>query len=73
MEFDTGTLYAFNIDDPDASEWLRPGDWTFPFPNTAEDSVVFGLIESYSQSEGAAFAVLWENGEPSRVTIQELP
>lgn len=72
MEFPNGTLYAFNTDEPGNSEWLRAGEWTFPFPNTTEDSLVFGLIEMYSQSEGAAHSILWENGEPETVKIEAL-
>lgn len=53
-------------------DYLRPGVWEAPFPNTADDSLVFGLIEMYAQSEGAKASVIWEHGEPDRVVIEEV-
>lgn len=72
MGFPDGATYSFIEDNMDEDD-IRPGVWEAPFPNTAEDSLVFGLIEMYGQSEGAKSAVLWEHGEPDRVVIEEVP
>lgn len=55
----------------DVEGHLRDGMWKQPYPNTESDSIVFGLIETYSQSEGSVFAALWEKDEPERVIISE--
>lgn len=71
MEFLDGAKYSFVEDTLDES-YLRPGVWEAPFPNTVEDSVVFGMIELYAQSDGAKASVLWEHGEPDQVVIEEV-
>lgn len=70
MHFADHSVLSFLEEDP--GDYLRPGVWNQPYPNTKEDSVVFGLIEVYSQSEGSVFATLWEKGEPDRVEITKV-
>lgn len=70
MYFPDHSVLSFIEQDP--GDYLRAGEWVQPYPNTDEDSVVFGLIEVYSQSEGSVFAALWEKGEPDRVEITKI-
>lgn len=73
MEFSNGTTHTFNAGEPMSSDWLRAGEWDFPFSSTVEDPVIFGLVELYYMSNPAVSAVLWANGEPDKVKIEALP
>lgn len=73
MEFSNGTTHTFNAGEPMSSDWLRAGEWDFPFSSTVEDPVIFGLVELYYMSNPAVGAVLWANGEPDKVKIEALP
>lgn len=46
------------------------GEWSAPYPNTVEDSQVFGLIEGWSQGERFITSMLYEMGEPNAVIIE---
>lgn len=70
MEFENGTRYSFIEENGD--EWLRVGKWSQPYPNTEEDSIVFGLLEAYGQSEGPLAILMWQVGEPLTVEIAEV-
>lgn len=71
LEFEDGALYRFHQDEDEYSR-LTPGVWTPPYPNTREDSQVFGLLEAWRQyPEGPIFCLLEEHGEPVKVTIAE--
>lgn len=71
MNFEDGAVYSF-VEKDFGEGYLYAGEWNAPFPNTAEDSLVFGLMEAYAQGEGPATSVLWAHGEPHRVVIEEL-
>ena len=62
---DTKVYFKDSFDGEDISN----GEWYSPFPNTNEDSLVFGLIESYGQSDNWVGALLYEEGEPDKVII----
>lgn len=70
MHFPDHSILSFIEQDP--GDYLRAGTWRQPYPNTDDDSVVFGLIEVYSQSDGSVFATLWEKGEPDMVEITKV-
>jgi len=71
MYFPDHSVLSFIEQDP--GDYLKQGEWNQPYPNTDEDSVVFGLIEVYSQAENSSvFSCLWEKGEPDRVEIMKV-
>jgi hypothetical protein len=48
------------------------GEWNAPYPNTTEDSFIFGLLETYGQSDDSWLGLLmrWE-GEPNKVIVTD--
>jgi hypothetical protein len=48
------------------------GEWDSPYPNTVEDSSVYGLIEAWGQSDDWLGVLLQEKGAPDRVKIEEI-
>lgn len=53
VEFADGALYRFPFEE-EPHAILKRGEWTPPYPNTVEDSVVFGLLEMWGQSPQTA-------------------
>lgn len=82
LHFDAGeghsaTLSFLGDFDP---EHDKDGIWSAPFPNTAEDSYVFGLLESWSQAEaaysplgGAIQSLILGYGDPVLVEVNRNP
>jgi hypothetical protein len=70
MYFEDYSILSFLEEDP--GDYLRSGEWNQPYPNRDDDSIVFGLLEVYSQSEGSVFSALWEKGEPASVEIRQV-
>jgi hypothetical protein len=42
-----------------------------PFPNTKEDSRIFDLLETFTQSDDAVAYVLKQHGKPNHVIISK--
>ncbi len=54
-------------------ESIPNGTWLAPYPNTEEDSLVFGLMESYAQgSSPVAVFVQAQQWEPTKVIISDI-
>ena len=69
-EWEDGTVFGFP-EEFDEDENVVNGEWTSPYPNTQEDSLVFGLMEVWAQGSGAMTDICWDHGEPIKVTIQD--
>lgn len=67
LVFETGEVVS--VIETDEDNRLHEGIWVKPFPNTAEDSLAFGLIETYSQSDGPVQAGIYEYGRPVQVMV----
>lgn len=69
LKFADGATYRFTEEDNEESP-LVAGSWEPPYPNTAEDSQVVGLMEGWYQTDDHPVPSLSEkHGEPVRVTI----
>jgi hypothetical protein len=69
--FKDGARYSWNESSNDSEEWIDTGDWTSPFPNTAEDSFAFGMMESWSQdSEGPIYPLFLKHGDVTRLVVR---
>ena len=66
LKFADGSNYSFIEEDYGT---VIEGTWNAPYPNTQEDSQVFGMMETWAQGESAVTNVLWDKGEPIMVTI----
>ncbi len=76
MEFINGTILTYKIetghlDEIELEKYYRIGSWSKPYPNTFEDSVVFGELEALVQSKGYTRGMLYELGEPKTFEIFE--
>lgn len=67
LVFSAGEVVSL-IEEDDGS-YLHEGSWTVPFPNTAEESLAFGLVEAYAQSDGPAQSSIYEFGTPVRIDV----
>ena len=69
--FEDGTFYS-SLQGMEGYGDVPEGTWRAPFPNTREDSFVFGFLESEAQSESPIAAVMSCHGEPDMVTISKM-
>lgn len=46
------------------------GNWTYPFPNTREDSFAYGMVESFAQGDVGPM-LIGEHGNIIQYTVEE--
>lgn len=72
LHFDDKTIITIESEVWDEEyETLVYGDWSYPYPNTIEDSFVYGLIEGWSQGDSYLSHLIYEKGIPNRVTLND--
>lgn len=47
------------------------GEWIYPYPNTEEDSWVFGLMEVYAQGSSPVAVFVQSQGLPDKTIISD--
>lgn len=53
-------------------ETIPNGEWSYPYPNTEEDSFVFGMMESYAQGDSPIAVFIQAQGYfPDKTIISE--
>lgn len=53
-----------------ADETYRAGLYTAPFPNTVEDSYMYGMVEAWGQSDHPVAYLSYHHGDPILVDIK---
>jgi hypothetical protein len=72
LHFDDKTIVTIQSDSWDEDyETLVYGDWAYPYPNTIQDSFVYGLIEGWTQGDSYLSQLIYEKGIPNRVILTE--